>query len=340
MLYYFFAGGVYACILAILLLALIYGRRARRNVKREKITCLSAGFSPLDVQRIFIGKTYPRRLTRALIVHWAQMGYISVEQLDRNRVKLFKLKHMPKHRSEDAVFFDRGTYVREWKLFDKLFSYTHVQIVKLNKPLFSRDDVKEINGSFAVREDEGVYSQKHYTLKVITFALSVIPFFLSGIYLFAAYKDFSGIAFPLIMLLGMFVFRFMLEIPFWFRLIWSMGWVASSIAILITEYVRLSVNDFLGMAFAAIAILFLGTFVLVRFVDYREKNNLDDYSDLINYKKFLLFSSKEKLTKTDYYAALPYIYAFGIKPFVKRKFNRQTLPDWYKSADGKGGGLL
>ena len=186
MLYYLFAGGVYACILAILLLALIYGRRARRNVKSEKITCLSAGFSPLDVQRIFIGKTYPRRLTRALIVHWAQMGYIRVEQVSKNVVRLIKLYNPPKHRSADAVFLDRGTYVREWKLFDKLFFCGSVQTVKLNKPLFSREDVKEINESFAVREDDGVYSQKHYTLKVVTFALSIIPFFLSGIYLCVA----------------------------------------------------------------------------------------------------------------------------------------------------------
>lgn len=74
--YYVFAGLIYACILAIILLALVFGLRARRNVKHEKVTELAKGFSPLDVQRIFIGKTYPRRLTRALIVHWAQMGYI------------------------------------------------------------------------------------------------------------------------------------------------------------------------------------------------------------------------------------------------------------------------
>ncbi|MDE6613569.1 MAG: DUF2207 domain-containing protein [Clostridia bacterium] len=340
MLYYFFAGGVYACILAILLLALIYVRRERRNVKREKITCLPAGFSPLDVQRIFIGKTYPRRLTRALIVHWAQMGYISVKEIDRSHVQLTKLISMPKHRNEKAVFFDRGTYVREWKLFNKLFGTKRVKQVNINLPLFSRQDVKEINKSFAVREDEGVYSQKHYTLKVITFALSVIPFFLSGIYICIASNTFVGILLPFMMFLGMYVFRFMLEIPFWFRLIWSSGWVAPSIAVMLVTYFDKGINDFLGMAIASCVILFAGTFLLIRFVDYREKNNLADYSDLINYKRFLLFSSKEMLTTTDYYAALPYVYAFGIKPFVKRKFNTETLPDWFISTNGKGGGLL
>ena len=77
---------VYACILTICILALVFGLRARVYVKREKVTALPRGFSPLDVQRIFIGKTYPRRLTRALIVHWAQQGYIRVTYIKGCRV--------------------------------------------------------------------------------------------------------------------------------------------------------------------------------------------------------------------------------------------------------------
>ena len=38
--YHIAAAAIYACILLILALSLYYGRRARRNVKREKVTAL------------------------------------------------------------------------------------------------------------------------------------------------------------------------------------------------------------------------------------------------------------------------------------------------------------
>ena len=64
-LYYAFVAAVCGIIAVIFAFVLIFGLRAKRNVKREKITRMPDGFSPLDVKRIFIGKTYPQRLTRA-----------------------------------------------------------------------------------------------------------------------------------------------------------------------------------------------------------------------------------------------------------------------------------
>ena len=342
MLYYIFVGLVYACILAILLLALIFGRRARRNVKKEKVTALEEGFSPLDVQRIFIGKTYPRRLTRALIVHWAQMGYIRVKYINKTHVRLILVRKPATDESKRAIFFDRGTYVRERDLFNRVFTpKLREKTVNINLPLFKRSAIKEINNNYAVREDEGVYSPKHYTLKIITFILSIIPFFLAGIYVSCMYSEGGnviGFIPPLMMLLGMYVFRFMLEIPFLFRLIWSSAWVLGGVGLLFGCYE--TVSDPFGMFYASVAILFLGTFLLVRFVDYREKNNLADYSDLINYRKYFLFSNKATLFSEDYYAALPYLYAFNIKFLVKRKFNTTPLPDWYESEGGERSALL
>lgn len=341
MVYYIFAGLIYACILAILLLALIFGLRARRCVKHEEVTALARGFSPMDVQRIFIGKTYPRRLTRALIVHWAQMGYIRVKHIDKTHVRLIRVKRLPKHDDEKAIFFDRGTYVRERTLFNSLFFKQEV-VVNINRPMFKKNKVKSVNASYAVREDEGVYSAKHYTLKVITFALSILPFALAGIYLCFAPQDnglgIEGLICPFMMFLGMFAFRFIHEMPFAFRLVWSAGWVFPSVGLLIAAY--LMVDDPLGICYAAIAILFIGSFLLIRFVDYREKNNLADYSNLVNYRKYFLLSKKKDLLKEDYYAALPFLYAFNIKFLVKRKFNTAELPDWYLTEDGKRGWLL
>lgn len=337
-LYNIAAVAVYACILVICILATVFGLRARAYVKREKVTELPRGFSPLDVQRIFIGKTYPRKLTRALLVHWAQMGYIRVTYVSANKVKVTCLRKPLTHSGKKAVFFDRGTYVRERDLFNELFKRQGFEtIVNLNRPLISRSEVKRINDRYAVREDEGVYSSTHYKLKVLTFVLSLAPFFLCGIYLCVT-GAYQAIVFPFMMFMGLFVFRFMREIPFLFRLVWSSGWVAPAVALMIVTFN--GIFDPWGLAYASTAILFAGSYVLIQFVDYREKNNLADYSDLVNYKKYLLFSSKEKLREVNYFDVLPYLYSFKIKFLVKRKFNRDELPEWFVNVEGKRWNLL
>ncbi len=329
--------GVYGCALIICVLALVFGLRARANVKRQKVTSLAAGFSPLDIQRIFIGKTYPRKLTRALIVHWAQMGYIRVEYVDRRHVNLIKIKSPAAHSDKDAVFYDRGTYVRERDLFGFVFRNANSKTVNIYLSLFKSDDLFDLRDKYAVREDEGVYSSTHYRLKIVTFVLSVLSFFFAGIF---SGNFLVGIIALFTMCIGMFFLIFILEIPLFFRLLFSSIWIIAGSAMLIVIYSKIYDPALLGIT--AVAVLFIGTYVLVRFVDYREKNNLSDYSDLVNYRKYLVFSRKKILSRCDYYAALPYIYAFGIKWLVKRKFDksRSRLPEWFISESGKRGGLL
>ena len=329
--YYIFAGLVYGCIASVAGLAVFFGCRAMRNVKREQVRELKKGFSPLDVQRIFIGKTYPSRLTRALIVHWAERGLISVEYVDARRVTLVKKSTMPDHDSPKAVFFDRGTYVRERRLFNKVFGIKKRVTVDINRSLVKRKDWNEINKSFSVREDDGVYSSVHYALKVFTTVLSIAPLFIAALW-FTLDGVGAAIIFPFIAMLGFFVLRFMREIPLPFRMVWCSMWLGAPIGALIG--MTTWSFDPLGISYAASVMLFLGSFVLIQFVDYREKNNLSDYSDLVNYRKFLWRATAGDV---DYYAALPYLYAFGIKPFTAKKLRPAALPAWYKGAEG---GLL
>lgn len=334
--YYISTAIVYGCIAAIVIMALVLGTRARRNVKHERVKHLPKGFSPLDVQRILIGKTYPRRLTKALIAHWANNGYIKIKRIDGTHVAVQQLKDMPEHDSGDAVFFDRGTYVRERELYCKFIEKIEANdTVSLNLPLFSIDFVKKLNKTFAAREDEGVYTERHYRLKLLTTALSVIPIF--AVALFFCFADSpAAIILPLLAVLGLFVLRFMREIPVLFRMIWSSLWLLAPIGFFINDGIK--VGDPFGMTIAASAILFLGTFVLIRFVDYREKKNLAEYSDIINYRRFLLFARRDEFVGVEYAEALPYLHEFHIKPLVKRKFVIDSAPDWYSGE--KGGALL
>ncbi|MDE6504829.1 MAG: DUF2207 domain-containing protein [Clostridia bacterium] len=333
-----FAAGAYGCIFAVLVLALIFGPRARRNVKRQKITELPKGLSPLDIQRIFIGKTSPQKLTRALLVWWAQNGYIRIEQVGRYKVRVKKLKGMPYH-NDGAEFFDRGTYVRERYLFGILeHKILRGDTINLLKPLFTKEAVKKTDETFAVREDDGVYSAKHYQLKIFTLVLCCMPLVFTVIWNCVCFSS----ALPLLFLgtaaIGYFVLMFARTIPIFFKLLWCGLWLFASFGGLWAA--TNEGYDPAGIYYAAIVIIFAGSFVLLRFVDYREKINLDDYSMLINYRRYLLFTPGAELVNTDYYSALPYIYAFKIKPLVRRKYGERSVPEWYVCKNGEKGALL
>lgn len=337
-IYYGFAAGIYACVVAILVLALVFGLRAKRNVKKETVTKMPKGFSPLDVQRIFIGKTYPRRLTSALIIHWAQMGYIKVKYVSKHKVQLTKKKNMPPHYSDKAVFFDRGTYVREHELFNEVMrKAAGGKPINIHLPLVSRLTATGINNDFAMREYVGVYSSLHYTLKIITFALSVLPLLLSAILVGVLTGIYIGLLMFFMAMIGLIALIFARGMPIIFKVVWCGMWLGVSIGWSIVMWIDLGINDYLGVNYVAIALLFVGPILLIRFVDYREKINLDDYSDLVNYKKFLLKSGADELSADDYYAALPFLHTFNIKWIVGRRFKGLPPPKWYEGdSEGKG----
>ena len=92
--------------------------------------------------------------------------------------------------------------------------------------------------------------------------------------------------------------------------------------------------------FGVSALLFysLGTFFFILFADYREKENLKEYSDLYNFKKYLLFVHKKAVDKSAYYDILPMLYAMNVAFLLKGKFRSEQLPPWFQGQ--KGGTLL
>lgn len=244
------------------------------------------------------------------------------------------------HYNEKAVFFDRGTYVRERELFKAVMrKAAGGKPINIHLPLISKSEAADISGRFAVREDEGVYSSTHYTLKIITFVLSILPLLLSAILVGLLTGIYIGILMFFMALIGLIVLIFVRGMPILFKAIWCGMWLGVSVGWSIAMWVGLGINDFLGVIYVAVVILFVGPIALIRFVDYREKNNLAEYSDLINYRKFLLKASAEELNGDDYYAALPFLYAFNIKWLVGRKFKDIPPPKWY-DGDSEGRVLL
>ena len=332
---------IYIAIAVIFLFALFFGLRAKRNVKHEKVTSLPDGLSPLDVQRIFKGKTDPRRITAALLTYWAKRGYIKLTYIDKRHVHVTKIAPMPPHTSPNAKFYDRGTYVRERKLFSsRTDAIKNDGVVATDKPLFDKLDVIRTNAHYAVREDEGVFPSLHYSLKIFIMIFSVVPFALLALMVSLASGNFVGFVLVGTGIIGMSVLIFAKGMPILFKTLWCGMWLGASIGGLLSFAIGLDAPAYAtGAAWAASITLLLGPTVLRQFVDYRDKKNLADYSDLVNYRKFLLFASADELRSQNYAEVLPYLHVFGIKPFAAHKYDR-TLPSDMYDGDFQTGGLV
>lgn len=321
----------WGCILTVLVFDIAFGLRARFRVKKERVTELPKGFSPLDYQRVMKGKTRPDRLTRALLVWWAQRGYIRIGELDGRTVRVWKLKNMPPH--TEAEFYDRGTYVRERKIFNHVFSDVNTsggyKDIKINAPLLSRSAAASVNKSFAIGENEGVFGAGHFILKIVTQILCFVPYFLAVAW--GAYSTDGGamyIGLSIFSVIGVLALKYFTMVPAVIRYPFFAVWGGAPYVALMTQYFR-EVNDPWYFGVAALLFYSLGTFIFILFADYREKENLKEYSDLYNFKKYLLFTPKKAVAREEYYEILPMLYAMNL--FVlKGKFRSGQLPEWYK----------
>ena len=329
MVYYAFAAGVYGTFFTVLALALIFGLRARVSVHDGPTNRLPCGFSPLDIQRVLGGKTYPRRVTKALLYHWANMGYIEIEVKEDGVFAVKVKKKMPLHDDEKAVFFDRGTYVREQRIFRAAFPMKNAK-VSPKKPLISRDVQSAIRESYAVREDEGVYGQAHYTLKMITQVLAILPILLSATWAVLYSTSNLGLAFMLIfIIIGVLAMRHLTVVPPGFRIPFFSVWGGAPLVAFAVSYGGMAFDPMYIGATSAVFTL-LCTYVLIQFIDVREKNNLEEYGEIVRVKRFLRSVKREKLTGEDFSALLPLIYTLPSMRLYKRKFRDCPLPDWFK----------
>ncbi len=338
--FYVIAAAIsWGCIGIVLIFDFVFGFRALFHVKREMITELPKGFSPLDYQRVMRGKTSPHRLTRALLVWWAQKGYIRIEGGTGSTVRVWKLKNMPPHNK--AEFYDRGTYVRECKIFNHVFSdvrlNTGFKDLSLNRPLVSRKSAAAINKSFSIGENEGVFGAGHFILKIVTQALCFVPYFLAVAWgTIDSSSEGLYIGLSIFSVIGVMALKYCTPIPAAIRYPFFSIWGGAPYFAIVTQYIR-EVNDPWYFGTAALVFYAVGTFILILFADYREKENLKEYSMLFNYRNYLFFLPKKAAMKESYYDILPFLYTIRLASVLKPKFRSEILPEWYQ---GKKGALL
>ena len=326
----------WGCILTVLVFDVIFGLRARFRVKRERVASLPEGFSPLDYQRVMKGKTRPERLTRALLVWWAQRGYIEIEYKSASVVKVKRVKDMPPH--EEAQFYDRGSYVREREIFNFVFDGKAPKQINLNKPLITRRNAEQINKSFSIGENEGVFGVGHFILKVLTQILCFVPYFLAVAWGAVSTDDGAiYIAFSIFSVIGVVALKYFTAVPPQIRIPFFSLWGGVPYVACMTMYFS-NVSDPWYFGVSALAFYALGTFFFLLFADYREKENLKEYSDLYNFRNYLLFVNKKAVERENYYDILPMLYAMNLAFLLKGKFRSEQLPKWYRGQ--KGGRLL
>ena len=335
--FYVIAAAIsWGCIATVLIFDIVFGLRGLFHVKRETITELPKGFSPLDYQRVMRAKTSPHRLTRALLVWWAQKGYIRIEGRGGSTVRVWKIQNMPPH--EEAEFFDRGTYVREREIFNYVFPDASFKDIDLHKPLVGSKSAQAINKSFSIGENEGVFGAGHFILKIVTQVLCIVPYFLAIAWgsINDTHSQGLYIGLSIFSVIGVLALKYLTVVPAGIRYPFFAIWGGAPYAALFSSYVQ-NVNDPWYFGYAALAFYAVGTFIMILFADYREKENLKDYSMLFNYRTRLFLLPQKAADPEEYYNILPFLYTIRFAFILKGKFRSEKLPDWYQ---GKKGGLL
>ncbi len=346
--FYVIAAAIaFGCIGAVLVFDVAFGCRALFHVKRKFVNELPKGFSPLDYQRVMKGKTRPQALTRALLVWWAQRGYIEIEGRAKNTVRVRQLKEMPPHK--EAEFYDRGTYVREREIFNYIFARDNMKNysgrdiksgyrdININAPLITRKSAESVNKSFSIGENEGVFGAGHFILKIVTQILCFVPYFMAVAWATYDTGEALFIALSIFSVIGVLALKYVIVIPPAIRYPFFSLWGGLPYIAIVTTYFQQVAYDPWYFGLAALIFYALGTFIFILFADYREKENLKEYSDLFNFRNYLFFCNKKAVDPERYYELLPFLYTINCAQLLKPKFRSGQLPEWYR---GERGALL
>ncbi|MDE7395925.1 MAG: hypothetical protein K2M95_07395, partial [Clostridiales bacterium] len=213
---------------------------------------------------------------------------------------------------------------------NKAFGGKNATTVWPNKPLLSRDEEKVLRDEYAVREDEGVYGKAHYMLKLTVQILALVPVVLCVIWACIYDSANAGMAMMLIFIfIGVLAMRYLKVVPAGFRYPFFAVWGGVPTGMFAAGYAK-STYDPLHIGIAAGVFIVLCTFVLIQFIDVREKNNLEEYSDIVCVKRYLRSVSKHHLKRDDFAAFLPIIYTLPSLRLYKGKFRFCNVPEWFE----------
>ncbi len=279
----------------------------------------------------------------SIIIEWANAGYLSIEELDSNNLKLIKEKDM----GDERLRYER-------RLFKALFGdldAVETNTLQASFYVHMQTAIKDISRYHSKNKETRVFSQSSLLMQGLVMFAAVLPTFFGMLYAFHKIFYSFGVAFLLSIVIAM------------------MGiLVVILFAYTISRRVTLSKMKFFGLLFiATIAALlyFLGYSALVYygtgdmvmlmtgvlctiavttcalFMDKRTTQGVRWYGQILGLKDFILTAEKGRLealvhlNPQYFYHILPYAYVLGVSDVWSKKFANIMMENavWYHSEE-------
>ncbi len=299
------------------------------------------GYSPIDVMLNRYGKRcVPRELFNPLMLYWAQMGYITIEEDCKRGLKLTKLKNMPTES-------DSPTHKIQLDLFNCMFASSDVFCTLAAT---SADEIylkRFVNKVTRCAASETTAQSKR--LAKISIVIAAVCLIVSAA-LFIAYIG-APAAVGVFSVIGLFAFWSYLRFGKnsgankWgseakrmdiMLLLFFCAWGGIPFIFLLVAGVQVGVD----MAVGIVSIFASGVaniYFLSDRIDIRSDESLEVYGRIDAFKTFLVEVESDKLETLveedpDYfYDILPFCYILHITEKLKPKFDRIALdgPSWY-----------
>lgn len=300
------------------------------------------GLTPAEIGYIIDGMV-DRKDVLSLLIHFANKGYLAIEETSKDAYTVHKLRDLPPGAKDFETLF-----------FNGLFSYgDSADLTDLPEDFYTTyQATKEaISNSFQTRAKR-LFSRTASKWRILSFAIVMVVSLIGGLIISRLYGNIGlmgAAAAVIICLMCSYVMALLVEDRKYVskkggrftKTIISLGLLLLAMAGTYF-YMYLSV----GTRLAAILFIFMEAsgYFAVRFMRARTKYGAEILGKVLGFKEFINVAELGKLEMlveqdpTYFYDILPYAYVMGLSKKWAKKFEniRTEAPSWYSASYGGG----
>lgn len=334
--------------LALALVPIIIGKVRLRRALTPVEYYPPRGFSPIDVLIKYYGfRANTHDLLNAIMLYWADRGFITIEEDCKRGLKLTKLRDLKQarlgltHYDADTNTLLAQNFNAEKELFDSIFEKDDVFYTLAAKSSHNAVNRKFVDECKSHATDKKSELSKRLSRAVLVFGVfSILVAVITCASASGGGALYATTPFVVISIIGL---RFvpyiihsegsdnvtMMYVMYPFFAVW--GGAPLSVLLAYTP-MYVSIPLAFTVLMSAISIIFLSNKI-----DIREKKELLIYGQINAFKKFLLDVEADRINTlveenpNYYYNILPYCYILKITKKMKAKFDHVALdgPSWY-----------
>lgn len=319
--YYLLLGSIILALLAMVIILSL-------NIVDKKCVVVPTftppyGLSPLVIAKAYRGKAKPKDLS-ALMIHWASLGLISLENENKYDLVITKLKEYPQIQKNDKYYWQKK---RERDYFNALFKNGDEYSTKKNRYSYN----STLSSATSVLLDEGLEkTKKRRVLRSILHVFAMLPLVFAIIWAMT-FTPVAGVMFFMLLFPTIAIFVFIYTpMPILFKLIWCGGFGGVPLGFLVGFASSGSTYDIYHLVVIS-AVVFVVVHLSTMFIKVYTRQEKELRGQVLGFKKFLVNARLDELEQmisenpNYYYDILPYCYVFNITNKMESRFSALNM---------------